>query len=152
MRRVLALLVVAAAAGGCLDPLAPEVGEPLREACRNEDHHPDVAVDYQRDIVDGIFRSSEYHCLDCHSEYGATPLGYYVGGLDLSSYQGLRAGGAQSGAAIVIPGRPCDSILFQKIDEGPPFGSRMPLDGPPYLDEEEEEILADWIAEGAHGE
>jgi hypothetical protein len=42
--------------------------------------------------------------------------------------------------------------LLQKIAEGPPFGSRMPLDGPPYLDEERQAVLADWIAEGAHGE
>lgn len=151
MRGVAVTLVLAATAG-CLEPLAPEVGEPLRVECRNEDHHPDVAVDFRRDIVDGIFRSVEYHCLTCHSESGDTPLGFYVGGLDLTSYDGLRAGGAQSGADIVIPGRPCDSVLYQKIYEGPPFGSRMPLDGPPYLDEEAAEMLADWIAEGARGE
>jgi hypothetical protein len=146
------LLSLFVLSSGCLEAVAPEVGEPLREECRNDDHDPGVAIDFQRDIVDGIFKSDEYHCLKCHSEYGDTPLGFYVGGLDLSTYEGLRAGGAQSGANIVIPGRPCDSVIYKKISAGPPFGSRMPLDGPPYLDDEDEEIIADWIAEGAHGE
>jgi hypothetical protein len=148
--RLAAAALVALA--GCLDPVAPDLGPPLRESCVDEDHDPDHAVDFQRDIVDGIFRDPDLACVRCHTEYGDTPLGFYVGGLDLSSYETLRAGGARSGTGIVVPGRPCDSVLYQKIDEGPPFGARMPLDGPPYLDEEQEELLADWIAEGAHGE
>jgi hypothetical protein len=35
------------------------------------------------------------------------------------------------------------------VGEAPPFGARMPLNGPPFLDERDRQLLADWIAEGA---
>ena len=79
----------------------------------------------------------EYHCPKCHTPGGATPQGLSVGGLDLESFETLRAGGVRSGAEIVVPGQPCTSVLLQKVGAGPPFGARMPLDGPPYLDEED---------------
>jgi len=50
---------------------------------------------------------------------------------------------------IVVPGQPCASILYLKVDEAPPFGARMPLDGPPFWTEDEIQRLHDWIAEGA---
>jgi hypothetical protein len=37
----------------------------------------------------------------------------------------------------------------QKLESTPPFGSRMPLDGPPYLEDAEVLLIRDWIAEGA---
>jgi hypothetical protein len=54
-----------------------------------------------------------------------------------------------SGTRIVIPGKPCDSIIVQKLGLAPPFGARMPYNGPPYLSAAELQLIRDWIAEGA---
>jgi hypothetical protein len=40
----------------------------------------------------------------------------------------------------------------QKISAAPPFGARMPLDGPPFLSASQIQVISDWIAEGATGE
>ena len=142
-------MLAAVSLAGCLDAIAPDVGPPAREVCVDEDADPSTAVHYQADIVDGVFRRDDVHCDKCHTATGDSPLGLLVGGLDLGSYAGLRQGGNQSGANVVIPGRPCRSILYQKVNAGPPFGGRMPLDGPPYLSDADLQRIADWIAEGA---
>jgi len=49
-----------------------------------------------------------------------------------------------------VAGRPCDSLLLQKLGPAPPFGSRMPMDGPPYLANEDLVQISDWIVEGAN--
>ncbi|MCG8418312.1 MAG: hypothetical protein MJE77_10255 [Proteobacteria bacterium] len=134
---------------GCFDAVEPDVGPPLHDFCQNEDSDPSRDVEFTRDIVRGIFVDSNIACYDCHTADGRTPLGLEVGGLDLSSYSGLRSGGAVGGPDLVVVGRPCESILVQKISAGPPFGSRMPLDGPPFLDNEQRQLIIDWIAEGA---
>ena len=41
-------------------------------------------------------------------------------------------------------------MAYIELGEGPPFGSRMPLDGPPYLEDVDLELIGDWIVEGAH--
>lgn len=137
---------------GCVDALGPEVGPPLRAVCSNDDSDPSTTVSFRDDVVGAIFASTTYKCESCHTAGGATPLGLVVGGLDLGSYDSLRRGGTRSGADIVVPGRPCDSILYQKVVAGPPYGARMPLDGPPYLDAVEVGLIHDWIAEGAHAD
>jgi hypothetical protein len=58
-------------------------------------------------------------------------------------------GGFHSGAQIVVAGDPCASIMYQKLSDAPPFGSRMPLNGPPFWTDDELQLLHDWIAEGA---
>jgi hypothetical protein len=147
VRRAVALAALGLA--GCLDSIAPDVGAPAREVCADEDSDPATPVHYQADVVDGIFNREDVQCDRCHTEGGASPIGLLVGGLDLGSYAGLRRGGAQGGSNIVIPGRPCGSVLYQKLEDGPPFGARMPLNGPPYLTEADVQEVADWIAEGA---
>lgn len=135
---------------GCLGPLEPDVGDPQRERCVNEDSDPSSDVSFARDIFAGVIhRAKPAPGCRCHLPTDPTPIGFELGGLDLSSYDGLRRGGASSGANIIIPGQPCDSVLVLKASEGPPFGSRMPLDGPPYLTDEELQTVRDWIAEGA---
>jgi hypothetical protein len=141
------VVAIALAASGCVESLAPDVGPPVHAQCTNVDPLPDRDVRFTADIVP-IF--AEYHCRKCHTPGGSTPIGFLVGGLSLESYATLRAGGARSMAAIVIAGKPCDSVLVQKVSAGPPFGARMPLDGPPYLDDEDVELIASWIAKGAH--
>lgn len=146
-RAVIAALVTIAP--GCLDSFDPDVGPPLRAACEDVDSDPLTSISYQRDVVDGIFARDDIDCVHCHTAGGDSPLGLLVGGLDLGSYAGLRHGGAQAGADIVIPGQPCDSALYRKVVDGPPFGARMPLDGPPFLTPVDVQIIVDWIAEGA---
>ena len=143
------LAAAALALAGCVDSLAPDVGPPTREPCSDVDSDPATPVHYRADIYEGLFEADDAHCVTCHTAGGDSPLGILVGGLDLGSYQGLRAGGAQSGAAVIVPGQPCRSVIYQKLEAGPPFGARMPLDGPPYLADERIQQLADWIAEGA---
>jgi mono/diheme cytochrome c family protein len=138
----LALLLLAT---GCA--LEPKLGAPTHEACTNTDTDPGHAVSFARDIVPIL---DEYHCADCHTPAGKTPIGLIVGGLDLTSYATLRAGGVRSMAQIVVAGDACSSVLLQKLEAGPPYGSRMPLSGPEYLDDEDLELISDWIVEGGH--
>lgn len=148
--RTLAALVLCST--GCIGALEPDVGDPQRERCLNEDSDPGTDVSYSRDIFAGIFHrgvSNPGAGCKCHMPSEPTPIGFELAGLDLSTYAGLRAGGSLSGSSIVVPGQPCDSGIVLKISEGPPFGARMPQDGPPYLTEEEIQLVKDWIAEGA---
>lgn len=131
---------------GCADMLAPDVGPPLHAACSDAVRDPDRDVRFA-DVAAII---EEYHCADCHTPGGKTPIGLEVGGLDITNLETLRRGGARSGASIVVAGKPCESVLLQKVSPGPPFGARMPVDGPEYLDDEDLELISDWIAQGAH--
>lgn len=146
MIRVTFLLMMVA---GCLDTIGPDVGDPVTQgsdgasACP-DDSDPSTVVKFDTDIRGGVFRRG--NCNDCHTSNG---LGVRQSGLDLGSYTTLRTGGGRSGANIVIVGDPCASILVQKIEDGPPFGRRMPYDGPPYLSTADIQLVRDWISEGA---
>jgi len=80
-------------------------------------------------------------CVFCHSGEFA-PLG-----LQLDSYDGLMAG--SENGAVVEPGAFEASAVYHRITgEAEP---RMPLDGPPFLNEGEITMIAEWIAAGATG-
>ncbi len=132
-----------------VDPLDPNVGEPLVARCSNVDSDPDRNVSYLRDISPLINGATGQPGCGCHLPTSADPIGLEATGLDLSSYAGIRAGGVNSLTSIIVPGSPCDSVLWQKVSPGPPFGARMPFDGPPFLDADTRRLLSDWIAEGA---
>ncbi len=51
-------------------------------------------------------------------------------------------------APNVIPGLGGQSNLYLKTTPAPPFGSRMPLGGP-YLTTDEQNLIRDWINQGA---
>jgi hypothetical protein len=140
------LVVVSLALAGCLDKIEPEVGPLTHAPCTNTDSDPAHDVSFATDIVPIL---TEYHCASCHTPGGKTPIGIVVGGLDLTSYDTLRAGGARSMAQVVVAGDACSSILLQKLEPGPPYGARMPLDGPEYLDGDDLQAIGDWIVEGA---
>lgn len=151
MRR---LLIPLASIGlmSCLDAVDafdPEVGAAIAPRCVNDDSNPDEDVSFSEDILP-IFKGevAPVGC-SCHQPNEPNPIGFEQTGLDLSSFAGVRAGGANSLTTIVVEGAPCDSIIWQKVSPGPPFGSRMPFDGPPFLTDELRRLLADWIAEGA---
>ena len=142
------LLVGALLSPACIDAYEPDVGEPLAVTCFDEDSDPDTPTSFSSDVLPS-FEADGVDCTLCHTAGGANPIGLEVAGLDLGSYNSLRAGGKTSGSNIVIPGRPCESILLQKVGSAPPFGARMPLNGPPYLSRTSWLLLHDWIAEGA---
>jgi hypothetical protein len=118
----------------------PDVGRRLVSRCDPSDSDPSVDVSFARD-VHPLMTRTVCGC-NCH-------LGKSTSGLDLSSYAALRRGGINSGSELIVPHDPCNSILVQKIGETPPFGARMPLNGPPHYAPEEVQLVHDWIAEGA---
>lgn len=126
----------------------PDVGPPLAGACDNTDTNPDVIVSFSTQIRPLLNRVPG-GCV-CHMPT-STGLGAatQIVGLNLGTLGSLRAGGVTSGAQIIVDGEPCASVMYQKVSEAPPFGSRMPLNGPPYLTTDERRLLHDWIAEGA---
>jgi hypothetical protein len=141
-----AFVAFAAIVGAC--DLEPDVGPPLFERCENTDSNPSVKVSFSNDIAPILARPVG-GCMPCHDPAATGNIGVTVGGLDLGSLASLRRGGARGGAAIVLPGAPCESVLYQKVIPAPPFGGRMPLDGPPFLTAAEQRLIHDWIAEGA---
>jgi hypothetical protein len=111
-------------------------------AGRCADSDPNTAVSYGASIRPLLTKSSG-GCVFCHGTMSTS-------GFNMSSYESLRRGGNVSGANIIVDGAPCESILFQKLGPAPPFGSRMPYNGPPYFTSAELGLVRDWIAEGAH--
>ena len=142
------------ALGGC-DVLGPQTG-PLSVACNDTDSDPDQPVSFAMQIRPLMDRSSTdptgHGCLTCH--YSTQPLHPCtdITGLDLATLGALRQGGVISGASIVIPGKPCESALVQKLQGDYFEGLQMPKDGPPYWSSDEIQLVIDWIAEGANGE
>ena len=110
----------------------------------NQDSDPSTPVSYSADIVSGVFVRGK--CMSCHTGGGE---GVQQSGFVMASYQTLRAGGRHSGTNIVVDSAPCSSILVLKIETPPPFGKRMPYNGPPYLVAHDIQLVRDWIAEGA---
>ncbi len=145
------LLLVAAGLGGCLvEVLEPDVGELRAGVCNPEDSDPDYDVSFREDLLPIFERSFGQAGCSCHLPTSRRPTGIEVSGLDLSTYAKTRQGGNTSGKSkIVVPGDPCSSVLLQKVSSAPPFGARMPSDGPPYLTPVERQLLSDWIFEGA---
>jgi hypothetical protein len=140
-------LAAALAAAGC--SLVPDVGPRLAGTCDDADSRPGTPVSFNADIHPLIFRSMG-GC-GCHLPMpSGGGIGIQLSGLDMSSLTTLRVGGLSSGPRIIVAGQPCSSILYQKLSDAPPSGSRMPLNGPPFWNTDELQLLHDWIAEGAN--
>jgi len=145
MRLTLATaLVLSLIAGACLDP---DVGDLEVPFCTNNDRDTETDVSFSEEIVPLLVRSVG-GCIMCHLPSSPSTVGITVGGLDLSTYDTLKAGGATSAGITVVPGAPCESVLYLKLTAAPPNGARMPANGPPYFTTEELNLVHDWIAEG----
>lgn len=83
---------------------------------------------------------------NCHTTPGLS--GITVGGLDLRSLETALEGGRTGGAQDIVPGDACQSFMVGKITGMPAFGQRMPRGRPP-LTEADQQLVIDWIAEGA---
>ena len=92
-----------------------------------------------------------HSCSKCHYPGQQTHFGYDVTRLDLSTLGGLRLGGVDTRADIVVPYSPEASALVQKLRGTFPLGQRMPRDGP-YWPETNIELVERWIAQGAKGD
>ena len=97
---------------------------------------PDEPVTFAH--VEPIFLG---RCAGCHTEAreGGPPEG-----LRLDSLQNILAGGER---LVLVPGHPEASEIVRRI-EGT-AQPRMPLNGPPWLSEEQIALIRRWIAEGA---
>jgi hypothetical protein len=94
-------------------------------------------IDYE-----DIYPLLEERCLNCHHNPGAP------NDLSLETYDLMMQGGING--AVVIPGNSGNSEIIKRVrGERHP---RMPLNGPPFLNEEELALLADWIDSGALAE
>ncbi|TMQ02218.1 MAG: hypothetical protein E6J90_24450 [Deltaproteobacteria bacterium] len=127
--------------------IAPDVGPRLTGGCDDAAIRPGT-VSFRAAIRPLISRMMG-GC-GCHlPSAGGAGTGTQISGLDLSSFDALREGGLISGEQVVVAGSPCTSILYLKLSLSPPFGSRMPLNGPPYFTDDELRLVHDWIAQGA---
>lgn len=80
----------------------------------------------------------------CHGA-GSAEGGFNMGNV---TWNEIRNGSGMHGA-VVTPGNADESNLFMKTTAQPPFGSRMPMDGPPFLSLEAQTAIRDWINQGA---
>jgi len=101
------------------------------------------------------------NCIRCHAPGG---IGFNGTGGNQNNGLDLTSGNSHAGLVNqptfeapdvpprwrVLPGEPDSSYIIQKISSASPkAGNRMPLDGPPFLSENEIQLIIDWIEEGA---
>lgn len=139
--------------GGC-SSLSPSVG-PALVACTDVDSDPAHSVSFQTQIRPLMDRSSTdptgHGCKTCHYSTQPSHLCTDVSGLDCATLGAIRQGGIVSGGTIIVPGKPCESALVQKLQGDYFEGLRMPKDGPPFWSDDEVQLVKDWIFEGAVG-
>lgn len=82
-------------------------------------------------------------CAKCHTDKGGL-MGGPPEGFRLTSYESTLAA---IDRVRVIPGKPEASELVRRI-RGQAI-PRMPFDGPPYLSDEDIQLIEEWIAQGA---
>jgi mono/diheme cytochrome c family protein len=114
---------------------APTATEAVEAILPSEEASSTGAASYTAD-VQPIFAQ---YCFACHSGEGATK------GVRLDGYEYALAGGGSG--PVIIPGDPSGSELLKRItgDSVP----RMPRNGPPFLTDQEIQIITSWIAAGA---
>lgn len=97
---------------------------------------PDEPVTFAH--VEPIFMQ---RCVMCHSD--AAPQGPPEG-LRLDSYENIVRGGDR---VVVLPGNPDDSEIVRRVEGR--AQPRMPLNGPPWLSDDQIRLIRQWIAQGA---
>lgn len=148
-KRAITLLALVSLGTSC-EAIDPETG-PLRPQCKDADSNPAVAVDFARDIRPLINNKvpGTHGCLFCHDPNNQSREGFLAKGLDLTKLQTIRKGDREH-TDIVVPGKPCESVVVQKLQGTFPQGARMPKNGP-YWADDKIQLMIDWIAEGAQG-
>jgi hypothetical protein len=145
MRR--ALVLVIASACSTLDPSVGAVSPPVDGG---------APVLFWRDIRPLMNRSASDPtgdgCIRCHYSTEASHIGLDASGLDLATLGALRRGGNDTHQNIIIPYDSADSAIIRKLYGTFPIGLRMPRYGPDYWSEEDIELFAQWIDQGAKGD
>ncbi len=101
----------------------------------------------QADTVPGSFYAKhlnpifDANCVTCHGQQKVK------GGLRLDSYTALMEGGKQG--AVIIPGKPDQSLLLKRVTLPPSQKHFMPAEGKPPLKPEEIAWIRAWILDGA---
>lgn len=121
--------VAAGASAGTPSSTTAPVSAPVRRA--------DAPVDYN-DVAPIFAR----HCTKCHTDNGQ--MGPAPEGYRLTSHAATLA---STDRARVVPGSAPASELLRRI-RGQSL-PRMPMDGPPWLSDDEIALVARWINEGA---
>lgn len=116
-------------------------GADIGPPCEIVDSDPDTSVTF----IEVQTRVFGQFC-NCHTTPGLT--GITVGGLDLRTLETALAGGRTGGASDIVPGDACASFIVGKVSGMPAFGQRMPRGRPP-LTADDQQLIIDWIAEGA---
>lgn len=98
------------------------------------------AVTFREDVAPIL----NAECAQCHT--GTSPQA----GLNAVTREGLLSGGLHGPA--VLPRNSGGSNLVLKLRPTPPFGARMPQDGPPFLNDAQILTIADWIDQGAQAD
>ncbi|BCR04433.1 c-type cytochrome [Desulfuromonas versatilis] len=96
---------------------------------------PAIAADPTWDDVSMILQQ---RCVVCHQGPAAPK------GLRLDSLDGLRAGSEDG--PVALPEKPAESELLKRV-RGKSL-PRMPLTGPPWLNDEEIDLIERWVAAG----
>jgi len=84
----------------------------------------------------------------CHGSASTPGGGLYLGSTVTHAIV-IAATGNNTGGLVVQAGSSSASTLYTKTTETPPFPSRMPQDGPPYLSDSLQHLIRDWIDQGA---
>ena len=83
-------------------------------------------------------------CIGCHGNLEP------AADLCLTNYDSLMTGDSNNGPVVNPESKPKYSILYQKVAlSPPPFGLRMPMDGPPFLTNQQIDYIWRWIYNGA---
>jgi hypothetical protein len=107
------------------------------------------------EIFDMMFpMATNARCIACHAN-PANDVGngnLHMGSDKDSAYAALVGPSSSSSRCmqrpLVVPGQPEMSLLFIKVSESPPCGSRMPIGGTPF-NAAQLEMIRSWIAAGA---
>jgi hypothetical protein len=142
--------------GGAPGEASPPDGPvPVSGTCTDADSDPTRSVSFHdeiRPMLDRLRTDPSPGCRSCHYSTEPVHIGLDEGGLDLATLGALRFGGNTSHGSVVVPGRPCESAIVQKLLGIYPHGVRMPKDSSPYWTDREIQVVADWIFEGAMGQ
>ena len=151
---IVAMAWAFACGGSSCSPFEPETGGVVL-ACVDADSDPATPVNFHRDIRPMMDRLKDDPagpgCRACHYASEASHAGIDLGGLNLETLGALRKGGITSGPNILVPSKPCSSVIVQKLRGTYPFGPQMPKESPREWNATEIQLVVDWIAEGALG-
>lgn len=120
-------------------------GEPMSQR-QSTSELPPTAQDTPQPVRYGqVAPIFDARCVKCHAAKGQ--LGPPPEGIRMDSYEMVIKGGERP---IVVPGLPGASPLVRSVlGQSRP---RMPMDGPPYLDAPETDLISLWVKEGARSD